>query len=597
MLPSDTLTGGQFFAALRLVIHARSGKGVDRALAFVQGEQVSCCPDHGRVSMLLHAHNMACLSQTYLASPGPAKAPDVPRPISPPKRTVPAPPSHPDRQKPPPLTTSSPEMTPFMRGSMELAPHAPPADPEPAPVFPPQRRPSKISHNPFLNRDNGADKTVPPANGLNQGKLPPLPPRKPTLLATPSRRLSEAVPTPITSAALMTPSGPPLIPTKPAHVMSPIMRQSLEASKHAQSMKRSEEQLDRERVLQVLKTTSSGSSVSNTTPTTRTRSLSPSKQLQKPHNGYGGSGSGGSDDATCVPPLPQRRKPSLPSSTSSSVPSLEQVASATLSSSIAVPFKPRLPNRDTLVLHTDYSGLPAVAGPGPIPPPTHPHRRASTSTEPNVNDSQPSSPSSPRVTRSKSVTSSSSSIPPPPPRRKRPESMQLAPTSDRGELPTLPHVLSAHAQTHGRTGSVQGLSRHLSLTRGREREPSDSSPMANFQKTLTNFQLKAQPKLDAVRYKAEAGISKRGYVHHAQLGATRWREEGEQGLMADTRWTADNVDRDRDSEPTTDDEPSSGEGQGTRRRTVTATSATPHRDFLTESDNLKWPMGEGWRPL
>lgn len=38
MLPSDTLTGGQFFAALRLVLHAKSGKGVDQTLAFVQGE-------------------------------------------------------------------------------------------------------------------------------------------------------------------------------------------------------------------------------------------------------------------------------------------------------------------------------------------------------------------------------------------------------------------------------------------------------------------------------------------------------------------------------------------------------------------------------
>ena len=33
----DTLSGGQFFAALRLVVHAEAGKGVDRGLAFVQG--------------------------------------------------------------------------------------------------------------------------------------------------------------------------------------------------------------------------------------------------------------------------------------------------------------------------------------------------------------------------------------------------------------------------------------------------------------------------------------------------------------------------------------------------------------------------------
>jgi len=555
---------------------------------------------YDRVSTLLrilHMHNTACLSQIHIASPRPAKVPDVPRPLSPPKRPVQAPPSHPDRQKPPPLVTSSQETNPFTRRSMEYGtPSAPPPDPELAPVFP--QRPGRVSQNPFLARDNGADKTIPPASASKQGKLPPLPPRKPSLLAAPPRRPSEAVPTPITSTAdLMTPSGPPVIPTKPTHVMSSLMRQSLEASKHAQSMKRAEEQLDRERVLQVLKTTSSTSTVSNTS--TRTRSLSPSKQLQKQSNGYApGSGSGGSDDTTCVPPLPRRRKPS---STSSSVLSLEQVASATLPSPIAAPFKPPLPSRDIHALgvsttHADYSGFSATAGPGPIPPPTHPHRRPSTSTEPNVNDSQSSCSSSPRVTRSKSVTSSSS-VPPPPPRRKRPESMQLTPTSDPDELPAFPHVPSTHAQTHGRTISYQGVSHHLSLMRGRDRERADSSPIANIQKTLTNFQLKAQPKLDAVRYKAEAGISKRGYVHHAQLGGTWWREEGEQGLMADTRWTAADVDRDPDAEPTTDDEPSSSEDRNARRTTAKATSAASHREFLTESDNLKWPMGEGWKPL
>lgn len=35
---SDVLTGGQFFAALRLVVHAEAGEGFDKGLAFVQGE-------------------------------------------------------------------------------------------------------------------------------------------------------------------------------------------------------------------------------------------------------------------------------------------------------------------------------------------------------------------------------------------------------------------------------------------------------------------------------------------------------------------------------------------------------------------------------
>ena len=37
----DALTGGQFFAALRLVVHVDNGKEVDRSLAFVQGKH--CC--------------------------------------------------------------------------------------------------------------------------------------------------------------------------------------------------------------------------------------------------------------------------------------------------------------------------------------------------------------------------------------------------------------------------------------------------------------------------------------------------------------------------------------------------------------------------
>lgn len=35
--PADTLSGGEFFAVLRLVLHAQNGKSVDRTLVFVQG--------------------------------------------------------------------------------------------------------------------------------------------------------------------------------------------------------------------------------------------------------------------------------------------------------------------------------------------------------------------------------------------------------------------------------------------------------------------------------------------------------------------------------------------------------------------------------
>jgi hypothetical protein len=37
----DTLSGSEFFAALRLVVHAESGREVDRSLAFVQGKSIN----------------------------------------------------------------------------------------------------------------------------------------------------------------------------------------------------------------------------------------------------------------------------------------------------------------------------------------------------------------------------------------------------------------------------------------------------------------------------------------------------------------------------------------------------------------------------
>ncbi|KIJ11819.1 hypothetical protein PAXINDRAFT_118627 [Paxillus involutus ATCC 200175] len=556
MLPSDSLTDGQFFAALRLVVHAESGKGIDRTLAFVQ------------------------------AHPTTTKVNHVPRPSSPPKRSVQAPPSHPDRPKPSTSNTSSQESNPFTRRSVEKPAAQPRVDLELPPVIP-QRHSQKISHNPFLMHDKAdrgelaeksSDKVAGAPCVAKNGKLPPLPPRKPALLVAP--RPSEAVPSMITSTAnLMSPFGSPLIATKPTHMTSPLMRQSLEASKQGQTMKRAEEQLDRERVLQVLKTTSSGSSGSS-----RTRSLSPSKHISKLPN------DSGSEGATFVPPLPRRRKPSSPSSASSSLPSLDQVASATLKSVSSplttAPFRPPLPSRDSLIstnspsmTNTDY--LPSVPGPGPNPvPPMHPDRR------PSIDDSQTPSPSSPRVMRSKSMHHPGAPQLPPPPRRKRPESVQLTPTSNTTELPNLPSRTSS--RSHSRMSSFQGLSRHLSLTR--DKDNAETSPMSNIQKTISNLQLKAQPKLEAARYKAEAGISRRGYVNHAQLGGTWWREDGEERLMPDTRWAATNIDP--YSEPTTDDEPNSGDDQGKRQ-----TSGVSHRDSLTEVDNLKWPAGEGWKPL
>lgn len=71
-------------------------------------------------------------------------------------------------------------------------------------------------------------------------------------------------------------------------------------------------------------------------------------------------------------------------------------------------------------------------------------------------------------------------------------------------------------------------------------------------------------------------------------------EEGEQGLMTDTYHGDDDgahVDRDPYTESPTDDEPSSGDDLGRTKNSAV------HRGVLKETDNLKWPAGEGWRPL
>ncbi|KAG1808155.1 hypothetical protein EV424DRAFT_1646874 [Suillus variegatus] len=542
LLHTDCLTGGQFFAALRLVLHAVSGKRVDRTLAFVQAHPTPEVLERSRSN-------------------------------SPSKRQVHAPPVHPDRPKQYATSSnsSSPDTNPF-RKSLESDTQqslSSVQDQSDTPPVIPSRMSQKISHNPFLMRDKAnwtdAAQKSPERNDTN---IPPLPPRKPAPLVAQARRTSLAQ---SRNAPVLAPFDTPRS-IKPSHITTPLMKQSLEASKHGQNLKRVEEQLDRARVLQVLKTTSSGSSASS-----RPRSLSPTKQFRKGLD----SRSSGSEDTCPAPPLPRRRTPSSPSSTSSSLPSIDQVASASLntqSSYMPTPFRPPLPTREPTFPGNSLITTPDVSSHLPAPP-THPDRRLTNDTAESITSS------STRPTRSKSLRHTAT--PPVPPRRKRPESIQITAASSTTELPSSTSAFPSHT----RTSSFQGLSRHISFTR--DRDTTDASPMSHIQKTISNLQLKAQPKLDAARYKAEAGLSRRGFVHHSHAPA-RWMEEGEQGLMTDTHREDDDgahVDRDPNTESPTDDEPSSGEDLERMK------NSGVHRDFLKEKDNLKWPVGEGWRPL
>ncbi|KAF5380141.1 hypothetical protein D9615_006307 [Tricholomella constricta] len=210
MRPADVLSGGQFFAALRLVVHAENGKAIERGLAFVQGRALF-------TGLSVFAHYFVAHPCTS-ASP-----PSVPRrhPIAPP-------------------TPAS------MTRTIDTA-----SNPFSAPLL----QPPHTAHNPFVSRPSQPHD--PPPRG------PPLPPRKPhSILSPPPKHGSILLPPNRTSVSPTRPAPPsgtatppthPPIPAKPAHVTSTLMKQSLQASKAGQTMKRAESQLEQERVLQVLK--------------------------------------------------------------------------------------------------------------------------------------------------------------------------------------------------------------------------------------------------------------------------------------------------------------------------------------------------------
>ncbi|ESK92737.1 hypothetical protein Moror_15910 [Moniliophthora roreri MCA 2997] len=699
---TDILSGGQFFAALRLIVHAESGKEVDRGLAFVQ------------------AHPTA----------GP-----IARPASPFKRNLPP--------------------TPSRRSTDGVLPTSSSADSAlPNPFTPPPQHPS--SNNPFTVGRAKSNPGVPPSSKSHDGtvdstasKLPPLPPRKPSSAALPPPRHSSLASTsPSLVASKPGPhssspaSVPPAVPPKPshmAHVTSTLMKQSLQASKAGQTMKKAEEQLERERVLQVLKSSAKSTSPFSQASSSMTRSSSPGKRLGA-SSASASSASGSDIDHAQAPPLPSRKKPSPPTSTSS----FQQVALASTSSSNPFIRSPFLSSQDLKYPQVSESPstsptrknapLPTTPNTSSLPPPKHPdqsyrkppppippsletessltadgqrHKRSpsgpytrpplhsattvssgpfelvdtttgSKSASPYVSafdrmtsDSADTTPTgtplrrgtsgedSPtlRLFRSKSLhhpspTSSNASpfspttedspsrnAPPPPVRKKRPESVQvLSGTSELG-LGNSP-------------GSSGGFTRHMSIASGGTPFAGSPSQSQSFKQQLDAHRkelsfpnqdsskhthdplnLKSlaaslqpqfqhiQPKLDKARFKAEAGLSRRGFL----VNPNSVRRKGDQeGLMSGQRLQDDlmggeysrmrhgdrskaksdsGVSRWEDnvvySDSSDDETDPGGRGRswiaGAPDRSMNGMSGP----VVIEKDNLKWPVeeGEGWRRL
>ncbi|EIN08752.1 hypothetical protein PUNSTDRAFT_120343 [Punctularia strigosozonata HHB-11173 SS5] len=543
--PTDILNGGQFFAVLRLLTHVRHGEALDRSLVFRQ------------------------------AHPEPSSRVSSPFKPPPPRRSTTLPPSRPSRLIPTndlPTPDTSPSTThtthnPFERPTPDLPPRPKPAVhqrtdsthrravsasiPSVPATIGLAGSSSMHSNNPFRNKppkppapSASTKPTLLPAGHAANGISPPLPPRKPppppVPIQPPPRHQSMLTPIPSSPATPLASAGagasmlvehtkPILSAHSPRDISpattgyrstpSPLIKNSLHASKVAQSIRKAEEQLENQRVLHVLKrsTSASGSTsqldrqltgssatsssgVGATSSIVRNRSASPTKGPVLPTVLEGRA------QRQSLPPLPKRKYSSPPPASAASARSMESLANAHFDSS---PFLDGGAGRD--------EGNRSSPSPtrSPSRPPQHPGRKSSMASS-DVSGGGTTTP--PRVGRSKSLHHPSGPPPVPPPRRKRPESVQVtASSSSSGGDPLGSPFRTAPA--YPSTATFGSLSRHLSLTSRPRRSLSgerlsEDSPVSSIQRAFVNLGAKAQPKFEAAMYKAEAGLSRRGYVPH-----------------------------------------------------------------------------------
>ncbi|GJE98843.1 hypothetical protein PsYK624_150800 [Phanerochaete sordida] len=256
--PADTLSGGQFFAALRLVTHIRHGRPLDGSLVFVQAH-----PDDAASPPLQNSSPSSVEQVTTNDSPAHSR----------------------NTSREGHLIDDSP------------SPSVPPALP-PKPTLPPT--PSS-STNPFINRTKTQESiatvssatTATPIGTLRakstpapilqpQPVIPPLPPRKSAPAPPEDKSKPPPPPPPRHATGNLTQGGgsPFAFWHNQSTVQSPntLIQQSLQAGRIAQSLKKADQKLEKERVMQVLKS-SAPSGSKDAGKDKRTRSESPSKGI------------------------------------------------------------------------------------------------------------------------------------------------------------------------------------------------------------------------------------------------------------------------------------------------------------------------------
>lgn len=174
-------------------------------------------------------------------------------------------------------------------------------------------------------------------------------------------------------------------------------------------------------------------------------------------------------------------------------------------------------------------------------------------------------------------------------------------------------------------GSLFDRDRDKDRERDKDKSASAAMPLSlsALQRSLSTLHARAQPVLDRARYKAEAGLSRRGFVPHAHNRLFEDEREEEEGVghlvahgtggtgesedtlgsvesMGDGTELGGGVGVDRGTGGMDFDESDGSErgGLGVSGRGRTGSGYAFGRERERERDSLKLPVeGEGWRPL
>ena len=139
-----------------------------------------------------------------------------------------------------------------------------------------------------------------------------------------------------------------------------------------------------------------------------------------------------------------------------------------------------------------------------------------------------------------------------------------------------------------------------------EKEKAANAPLSlsSLQRSLSTLQSRAQPVLDRARYKAEAGLSKRGFMpnshhHHAHAdeGVDHLVNHGT-GSTSDGNGDGGGMDSGLDVDSPTDSDDGEGDRGRRGRSAYSFSGGYGYNREARERDDLKLPVdGEGWRPL